>query len=116
MADDPGHEEEEQPTAAETTGEPTEQPTYTEPGPGVPWRLALFLILAIVVVVFAVQNTQAVELHFLGWNWDLPLVIIILMAVVVTIILDQILTGLVTRRRRRRRIEKQELRRLRGES
>lgn len=115
MVDDPEHEEEDL-TGAETAGEPTEQPAYTETGPGVPWRLALFLILAIVVVVFAVQNTQDVELHFLGWNWELPLVIIILMAVVVTIILDQILTGLVTRRRRRRRIEREELRRLRGES
>lgn len=115
MVDEPGHEEEDL-TRADTPGESAEQPAYTESGPGVPWRLALFLILAIVIVVFAVQNTQAVELHFLGWNWDLPLVIIILMAVVVTIILDQILTGLVTRRRRRRRIEREELRRLRGES
>lgn len=94
---------------------PPSQTTVAPSGPGIPWRLGLFLVLAVLVVVFAVQNTQDAELHFLGWSWRLPLVIIILVAVVVSIILDEVLGGIVKRRRARRRLEREELRRLRGE-
>lgn len=84
-------------------------------GTGAPWRLVAFLLLAVVVVVFAVQNTQAVELHFLGWTWQLPLVIILLVSVVVSVLLDEIVGGILKRRRVRRRQDREELRRLRGE-
>lgn len=106
-------EEHEEPREVPETVEPEPRPAV---GPGVPWRLAVFLVLAVVVVVFAVQNTQDVELRFLGWTWQLPLAIILLMAVVVSILLDEIVGGLVRRRRLRRRQERQELRRLRGDS
>jgi uncharacterized integral membrane protein len=100
----------------EAVEEPTGEATYVEPGPGIPWRLTIFLALAVIVVVFAVQNTQAVELRFLGWTWQLPLVIIILVAVVVSILLDEIVGGMVKRRRLRRRRDTAELRRLRNDS
>lgn len=98
--------------------EPSTQATpapYSEPTPGIPWRLALFLLLAVVVVIFAVQNTQDVELQFLGWSWQLPLVIIITITVVVSVLLDEILGGIIKRRQRRRRMERKELERLRNE-
>ncbi|HJR92380.1 MAG TPA: lipopolysaccharide assembly protein LapA domain-containing protein [Acidimicrobiia bacterium] len=85
-------------------------------GVEIPWRVTLFLLLAILVVVFAVQNTQSVELRFLGWSWELPLVIIILGTVVVSVLLDEVLGGIIKRRRRLRRLEREELRRLRGDS
>lgn len=106
------NEEPQEPLPEEET---TEAPR-AEPGPGVPWRLAVFLVLAVVVVVFAVQNTQDVELRFLGWTWQLPLVIILLVAIVVSVLLDEILGGIFRRRRLQRRREKEELRRLRGEA
>lgn len=86
-----------------------------EPGPGLPWRLGLFLLLAVVVVIFAVQNTQDVELQFLGWTWQLPLVIIITITVVVSVLLDEILGGIIRRSRRKRQMERRELKRLRSE-
>lgn len=86
-----------------------------EPTTGIPWRLGLFLALTVIVVIFAVQNTQQVELEFLGWSWRLPLVIIITITVVVSVILDEILGGIIKRRQRRRRLEREELKRLRGE-
>jgi lipopolysaccharide assembly protein A len=92
-----------------------ERPSYEEPPVEIPWRLALFLALAVVIVVFAVQNTHDVELRFLGFDWRLPLVIIILISVVIAVILDEVLGGIIRRRRRRRQWERQELRRLRSD-
>jgi uncharacterized integral membrane protein len=81
--------------------------------PGIPWRLAVFLVMTVLIVVFAVQNTQDVGLRFLGWTSQLPLVIVILIAVVISIILDEILGGILKRRRMQRRREREELERLR---
>lgn len=98
------------PTEAEGT------PPRAESGPGIPWLLTLFLLLTVVVVIFAVQNTQDVELRFLGWSWNLPLVIVILIAVVVSIVLDEVLGGIIKRRRAKRRRDLAELQRLRDQS
>lgn len=88
-------------------------PTPVERPAGLPWRLTVFLMMTVLIVVFAVQNTQDVELRFLGWSWQLPLVIVILIAVVVSVILDEVLGGIIKRRRLHRRREREELQRLR---
>jgi uncharacterized integral membrane protein len=79
-----------------------------------PFGLIAFLLIAVLLVIFTVQNSaESVTLKFLGWEGAYPLALIIIGVVAVTVILDEIL-GLVLRRRRRRRLaEKQELRRLR---
>lgn len=79
----------------------------------VPWGLAGFLVLALLLVVFAVQNTQSVELRFLGFEGSYPLVVIIITVVVVTVLLDEILGFVMRRRRTRRAREREELKRLR---
>ncbi len=91
-------------------------PARSDPKLEVPWRLTLFLVLIVFVVIFTVQNTQAVEIRFLPWAWQLPMAVIILISVVVTIVLDQILGAILKRRRLRLHRERQELRRLRQES
>jgi uncharacterized integral membrane protein len=91
---------------------PASRPS-TPKGPDVPWGLAGFLILALLLVVFAVQNTQSVELRFLGFEGSYPLVIIIVTVVVVTVILDEILGFVMSRRRARRARDRKELERLR---
>lgn len=91
-------------------------PSTIDSPPGIPWRLTVFLVLTVLIVVFAVQNTQAVELRFLGWSWQLPLVIVILIAVVISVILDEVLGGIIKRRRVRRRREHEELERLRKQA
>jgi uncharacterized integral membrane protein len=100
---------------SEEQAPPTAPAPVTEPSLGIPWRLGLFLLLAVVVVIFAVQNTQDVELQFLGWSWQLPLVIIITITVVVSVLLDEILGGIIRRSQRKRRMERRELKRLRSE-
>lgn len=110
--DDPPSAPEAPPAEEEKTERVVVRP---EPTTGIPWRLGLFLALTVVVVIFAVQNTQEVVLEFLGWSWRLPLVIIITITVVVSVILDEILGGIIKRQQRRRRLEREELKRLRGE-
>jgi uncharacterized integral membrane protein len=76
---------------------------------GIPWGLIFFLILSVLMAVFAVQNTQDVELEFLGWAGEFPLIMIIVGVFVAAIVLDEILGTILRRRRRTRRLEKQEL-------
>ena len=82
---------------------------------GIPWGLGFFLLVSVLLVVFAVQNTQLVTLNFMGWDGEFPLVVIIVAVAVVAIILDEVLGAVLRRRRRQRRAEKEELKRLRAE-
>lgn len=93
--------------------EPRPEPAQLSARTELPWGLGIFLLLAVLVAVFIVQNTQQVALRFAGWSGFFPLALIIVIVVVVTVVLDEIL-GLVMRGRRRRRVaEREELRRLR---
>lgn len=97
----------------ESDGVPPVEPIPLEPTPGIPWRLAVFLFLVVLIVIFAIQNTQDVELRFLAWSWSLPLVVVILIAVVISVVIDEVLGGLIKRRRLKRRREREELERFR---
>lgn len=99
--------------AGTPSGAQQTEPQRRDTGSGFPWGVLLFLLVAVVVVIFSVQNTQDSSLRFLGWTWELPLVIIVLVTVVVSVFLDEILGAMLRSRRRRRRAEKEELRRLR---
>ena len=96
--------------------EAAERPVRPEQAPvdaGIPWGLVLFLILSVLMAIFAVQNTQDVELEFLTWAGEFPLIMIIVGVFVTAVILDEILGTFLRRRRRTRKLEKQELERLR---
>lgn len=94
----------------------TEDVKSVSPTAAISWGLILFLLLAVALVVFTWQNTQPIELRFLGWNWEIPLAILIIGVAVFSVVLDEIL-GLVLRRRRRQRAEdRAELARLRKNS
>lgn len=80
---------------------------------GIPWGLVAFLILAVLLAVFTVQNTQSVALNYMSWSGEFPLIMIIVGVFVVGVILDEILGTVLRRRRRRRKAEKAELAELR---
>jgi uncharacterized integral membrane protein len=44
--------------------------------------LTVGLLILIVLLVFITQNTESVEMTFLGWHWSLPLGVQILLAAV----------------------------------
>ena len=79
------------------------------------WGLISFIVLSVIVIILAAQNTQSVSVKALGWEVEAPLIVIILITVLVTVVLDE-LVGLIIRRRRRTRTEeRRELKRLRKE-
>lgn len=103
---------ESKPDVRASKGDTPQRPAKPEPVPmdaGVPWGLVFFLILSVLMAVFAVQNTQDVELQFLTWSGEFPLIMIIVGVFVVAVILDEILGTFLRRRRRIRKLEKREL-------
>ncbi|EJE98191.1 lipopolysaccharide assembly protein LapA domain-containing protein [Liquorilactobacillus mali] len=56
------------------------------------WRMILALVIALVVIVFALLNTQEVELNFLFGKFSLPLVLIL----VVSLLLGALVAVLVS--------------------
>jgi uncharacterized integral membrane protein len=82
-------------------------------GSGFSWGLAVFLLAAIVFVVFVVQNMSDVLVKLFSWEFTLPLPLLLVVTALVSVVADEIL-GLMRRRRRRRRLaEKEELTRYR---
>lgn len=111
--DEPNHLEEPPPPTEQRP--PERAPAFTSAGE-LSWGLGLALLLGLVVVVFAVQNTDPVNIRFLGWSWTLPLALVIFVVAMVAALADE-LFGLVARKRRRRRKAlKEELKALRAQS
>jgi uncharacterized integral membrane protein len=44
-------------------------------------------VLLLLLVIFIAQNTQSVEVSFLGWNGEAPLAVALLIAAIVGIVL-----------------------------
>lgn len=102
--------------AAPVEQRPVERPPAVASVGELSWGLGLALLLGLVVVVFAVQNTEPVNIRFLGWSWTLPLALVIFVVAMVAALADE-LFGLVARKRRRRRKAlKEELKTLRARS
>ncbi len=76
-------------------------------GAGFSASLVVGVILTIVVIVLAMQNTEDVHLEFLAWDANAPLVAILLAAVLVGVVFDEIV-GLLWRHSRRHQITMKE--------
>jgi uncharacterized integral membrane protein len=98
---------------ADTKPEPEVHTQFV--GTGMFWGLVVGVILAIVVIGFAAQNTQAATVEAIVWEWSSPLFVVVLISVIMGIVLDEIVGLLFRARRRRLLAEKAELRRLRGD-
>ena len=83
-------------------------------GTGVFWGLVVGVVLAVIVIAFASQNTQAAQVNVAVWDWSAPLFVIVLISLLIGIVLDEIVGLLFRSRRRRHLAEKAELHRLRG--
>jgi uncharacterized integral membrane protein len=82
-------------------------------GTGVSVALVVGVVIAVLAIVVAVQNTDDVNVDFLGWEVDAPLVAVILTAAVAGVLLDETLGFFWRRRRRRQLADRAELGRLR---
>ena len=87
----------------ETDGTATPAVEPAQPAPaGVSITLAIGIVLLVLFAIFAVQNTEAVEVEFLAWTFQTSRITMLLATAVLFIILDEI-AGYVWRRRRRQR-------------
>lgn len=83
-------------------------------GTGIYWRLLLAFVIAIAILVGIIQNSQTIELKYLGWDLRTPLIVVLLGTIVATALAGTLI-GVEWRRRRRRQLtEAEELRDLRG--
>ena len=85
----------------------TEEAGKKQRGP-IRWGLIGGLILVALIFILSIQNTQAVEVRFLGWSsQEIPLSLVILGTALGAVILDE-LFGFAWRVRRRRRAKAKE--------
>lgn len=78
-----------------------------------PWSGVIGTIGLILVVVFAVQNTETVPVSFLRMSWEFPLTFVILASAVGAAVFTSIASRFLRRGRRRRLEERQARKRLR---
>lgn len=85
-------------------------------GTGFFWGLVFGVLITVMVIIFAAQNTASTEVRFLGWEFATPIIVLILGSVLAGIIIDEV-AGLIYRRRKRRILnEREELKRLREQT
>jgi uncharacterized integral membrane protein len=101
-----------------------ESPLIEEPGAapaarparantGFSWGFAIFLLIGLGFVVFAVQNMTDVPVKFLGWDFTIALPLLLVVIALISVIADEVV-GVIWRRRQRRRLaEREELERYR---
>ena len=82
---------------------------------GIPWGGVIGTLGVILIVIFAVQNTEDVQVEFLWMSGSYPLAIVILVTAVAAGLVVLIGGAFLRRRRRRRRAERDELRQLRSD-
>lgn len=70
--------------------------------PGVSITMAIGIVLLVLFAVFAVQNTQTIEVEFLAWTFQVSSITMLLITAAIFIVLDEI-AGFIWRRRRRQR-------------
>ena len=77
---------------------------YLEPEPqqSFPWRLLVFGLLAIVLLVFILQNFEDVTLNFLNFEFAMPEAFVILLTAVISSVLTWMGIAISRRRKRQR--------------
>lgn len=71
-----------------------------------PVKTIVFIVLAILIVVFTIQNTQVVEIKFFIWQTSISKALVLLSTLFIGIILGWLITW--TGYSRRKRKEKEE--------
>ena len=106
----------EEPESFEVAEEQDPRVEDVDPGGGIAWGVISLLIGVVLIVVFAVQNTETVPVEFLWWSGEFPLSIVIVATAAIALVLGELLGVIYRRRHRARMAEKEELRQLRDGS
>ncbi len=73
---------------------------------GLSISLAIGIVLMVLFAIFAVQNTEKVEVEFLAWTFQISRITMLLVTAGIFIVLSQIAGYLWRRRRRQRKVAK----------
>jgi putative membrane protein len=73
-----------------------------------PIKTIVFIILAILIVVFTIQNTQVVDIQFFMWKASISRALVLLSTLFIGIILGWLITWTGYSRRKRNEREKLE--------
>lgn len=87
-----------------------------KPSEGLPWNAVVGTLVLVLVVVFAVQNTDSVEVRFLWMSGTAPVAIVITISAVGAVLFSALGGRYLRRRKLRRREEREALRRMSDES
>jgi putative membrane protein len=71
-----------------------------------PVKTIVFIVLAVLIVIFTIQNTQVIDIQFLTWKAAISKALVLLSTLFVGIILGWLITWAGYSRKRRK--EKQE--------
>ncbi len=79
-------------------------PSGEKPGGGIafPWRLVSALVVFGIIVIFALQNTQSVPVHFLFWDFDVLLIVLITATMVLSVVFGDMIDWWWKRRKKKR--------------
>lgn len=82
-------------------------PSGRVPAPGIafPWRLVAALVLFGLIVLFALQNTESVDVNFLFWDFGIPLIVVIVATMAVSVVFGDMLDWWWRRRKKKHREE-----------
>ncbi|HHN64180.1 MAG TPA: LapA family protein [Nitrospirae bacterium] len=69
-------------------------------------RGVIVIILVLIIVAFLLQNSQVVEIQFLGWKWSMSKVILIVFSMFVGALIGLILGRELFRKREKKDIFK----------
>jgi uncharacterized integral membrane protein len=73
-----------------------------------PIKTIVFIVLAILIVIFTIQNTQVVEIKFFIWQTSISRALVLLSTLFIGIILGWLITWAGYSRRKRKEKEKLE--------
>jgi len=90
------------------TPEPTDAtvPAPEQTRAGLSITLAVGIVLLVLFAIFAVQNTERIEVEFLAWTFQTSRITMLLATAAVFIVLDEIAGYMWRRRRRQRKVAK----------
>jgi uncharacterized integral membrane protein len=68
-------------------------------------KTIVFIVLAILIVIFTIQNTQGINIKFYPWEKSVPTALILLSTLFIGIILGWLLTRTTDYSRRKRKVK-----------
>lgn len=63
--------------------------------------LIIAAVLALVFLIFTLQNTQLSKVQFLGWDWYIPTIVLLLVAFILGLVIGWILEAVFRGRKGR---------------